>query len=306
MIWPLPDFPQDWWKKLKLKWQWILISLKHFAGTKTGFCCSLFFCWVSQYNSLSSLSPRYISVKPLFEGAPKGIQLSVGWHSTIPGSTPDLLPGAWGIEYTPQDGETCIGLVTRFDGSAESIRHWQSHFGGCLLFIFRISRTHWKIRRSRQSYKITCLGSPSKQKKGSSCAVLAHQSSDWRSYDFQFITPGTIRYLTLEAWYGPEPLLSTMEHCAGSLFADWKCARRREGDDIRYREIRYTIWIVMYQLRESQPFVFISYHDPFLWKNAIFNSYGYKIDAGGKILNLGVVGFNNWRHCVCNKSPVRL
>lgn len=166
---------------------------------------------------------------PSFEGAPKASSCPVGWHSTIPGSTPDLLPGAWGIEYTPQDGETCIGLVTRFDGSTESIAQALAEpLPADVCYSFSVYLAHIeKYVGFDNPTRLRVWGSPSKTEKGKLlCSSPLINHSDWRSYDFQFITPGTIRYLTLEAWYGPGTTFKyngniVLDHCSPIE----KCAR---------------------------------------------------------------------------------
>ena len=52
---------------------------------------------------------------------PRASASPAGWTSKTPGSTPDILPGAWGLNIPAHHGKTCIGLVTRDDGSVEDV-----------------------------------------------------------------------------------------------------------------------------------------------------------------------------------------
>ncbi len=58
---------------------------------------------------------------PSFEGEPQDATVPVGWFPCARGTTPDILPGPWGVREEPADGETFVGLITRADGSWESI-----------------------------------------------------------------------------------------------------------------------------------------------------------------------------------------
>ena len=44
-----------------------------------------------------------------------------GWYPCEPNTTPDILPGFWGVYLPAQNGETYVGLISRSDGSFESI-----------------------------------------------------------------------------------------------------------------------------------------------------------------------------------------
>jgi hypothetical protein len=143
---------------------------------------------------------------PSFEDAPRASASPVGWHSTATGSTPDILPGAWGIEFAPKDGKTCVGLVTRSDGSSENIAQALAEpltSGACYTFSMYLAHVEKYVGFNHPT-RIRVWGSATKGEKGSLLAaspLINH--SDWRLYKFQFFTPGTIRYLTFEAWYGP-------------------------------------------------------------------------------------------------------
>lgn len=55
-----------------------------------------------------------------FEGEVQDATEIAGWIN-IEDSTPDILPGVWGVYLDPVDGETYVGLVTRADKRIESI-----------------------------------------------------------------------------------------------------------------------------------------------------------------------------------------
>lgn len=68
----------------------------------------------------------YLS-NPSFEGIPADATMPTGWFSMSEGTTPDILPGFWGVYKDAEDGETFIGLIVRPDGSYESIGQRLAH-----------------------------------------------------------------------------------------------------------------------------------------------------------------------------------
>lgn len=71
---------------------------------------------------LSGMSIGQISLNNAsFEGTPQDATVPMGWQGCEAGSTPDILPGSWGVYNESADGETYMGLITRADGSWESV-----------------------------------------------------------------------------------------------------------------------------------------------------------------------------------------
>ncbi len=62
----------------------------------------------------------YLS-NPSLEDKPADATMPTGWFAGTTGTTPDILPGYWGVYTEPEDGESYVGLITRKDGSYESI-----------------------------------------------------------------------------------------------------------------------------------------------------------------------------------------
>lgn len=166
---------------------------------------------------------------PSFEDLPKASAVPTGWHTITPGSTPDILPGAWGLEFLPQDGNTCIGLVIRHDGSTENIAQALAEPlapDACYSFSVYLAHIEKYVGFDNPA-RIRVWGSASRTEKGSllsSSPLINH--SDWRHYTFQFITKETVRYLTIEAWYAPGTIFKyngniVLDHCSPIE----KCAR---------------------------------------------------------------------------------
>lgn len=144
---------------------------------------------------------------PSFEDdKPAQSKLPGGWQSFTPGSTPDILPGAWGVQFAAQDGKTCVGLVTRNDGTSEDIAQGlpESLKGGtCYTFSIYLAHAP-KYVGYNHPVRLRIWGGASRGKKEillASSPLIDH--SDWRKYPFQFVPSRDMRYITLEAWYGP-------------------------------------------------------------------------------------------------------
>ena len=147
---------------------------------------------------------------PSFEDTPRASASPGGWHSYTPGSTPDIMPGAWGVQVTPKDGRSCVGLVTREDGTSEDIAQALAQpmkANTCYKFSMYLAHTKNYVGYN-QPVRLRVWGSTGRSAKEvllASSPLVAHD--DWRPYIFQFITPQEIRYLTFEAYYGPGVLL---------------------------------------------------------------------------------------------------
>ena len=58
---------------------------------------------------------------PSFEDIPRASACPTGWVSFTPGCTPDIMPGAWGVQVLPKDGLSCLALVVLADCTREDI-----------------------------------------------------------------------------------------------------------------------------------------------------------------------------------------
>ena len=144
---------------------------------------------------------------PSFEDdAPTQSKSPKGWQSITPGSTPDILPGAWGIQFAAQDGKTCVGLVSREDGSVEDISQGLPETlksGTCYTFSIHLAHAS-KYVGFNHPLRLRIWGSASRGKKEvllTSSKLIDH--NEWRKYSFQFVPTRDIRFITLEAGYGP-------------------------------------------------------------------------------------------------------
>jgi len=146
---------------------------------------------------------------PSFEDKPQESASPVGWESVTAGSTPDILPGPWGIQSTPQHGRTCLGLVTRADGTREDV----SQMLGTTLqketcYTFSIYLAHAPSYVGyNQPTRVRIWGGASRGAKDAllySSPLIDHAA--WKKYKAEFMTSGEVRYITFEAYFAPGAL----------------------------------------------------------------------------------------------------
>jgi len=73
------------------------------------------------FGMTSILSAQITLQNPSLEDSPSDAMIPFGWFMCEEGTTPDILPGFWGVYNIPSDGNTFMGLITRPDGTFESV-----------------------------------------------------------------------------------------------------------------------------------------------------------------------------------------
>lgn len=159
-------------------------------------------------------------VNPSFEDRPRASASPAGWRSYSPGSTPDILPGAWGIKHvTPQHQNTCLGLVTREDGSGEDVSQALPEIlkaNICYSFTLYLSHTTSYVGYNLPVRLRIWGGAKPGAKEQLLTASPLIDHTDWRPYKLQFVPKNNIRYIILEAHYGPGVLF----HYKGNILLD--------------------------------------------------------------------------------------
>lgn len=159
-----------------------------------------------------SAAPNYQATYTTFKNAsfeddnPRASASPDGWNSKSPGSTPDIMPGAWGLQIPAFHGKTCLGLVTRDDGSVEDVSQCLAKplkKGECYSFTIQLSHADRYV-----GYNQPCRlrvwggdGISSKQDLLASSPLINH--SAWKKYTFKFTPTRDCSCITMEASYGP-------------------------------------------------------------------------------------------------------
>ena len=141
---------------------------------------------------------------PSFEGEPKDATTPIGWLECEKGTTPDILPGFWGVYLQPYDGETYVGLITRSNGTWEAI-------GQRLKASLKKDDCYQISLELAYSPAYAGYNEPIKFRLwggGERCeeAQLLGETdpvtnTDWKLFSFEFTPNKNIRYLIFEAYY---------------------------------------------------------------------------------------------------------
>lgn len=139
-----------------------------------------------------------------FEGEAQDATVPIGWHACEPGSTPDILPGSWGVYNEPIDGETYMGLITRQDGTWESVgQRLSAPIEPRECYIFSAHLAHSKTYANyNKPIKLKVWGGATSCGKDVLLAETEYiKHADWKKYEFRFISDQSLNYLILEAHY---------------------------------------------------------------------------------------------------------
>lgn len=155
----------------------------------------------------AEVPPRNIRlVNPSFEGVPQDATVPVGWLPCETGTTPDIMPGTWGVYQEPSDGDTYMGLITRPDGTFESVgqRLYQSlKKGEC--YEFGLDLAHSQTYTGyNQALKLRIWGGTRRCSKTQllfESPTITH--SNWKNYKFLFQPQFEYNYILIEA-YSPD------------------------------------------------------------------------------------------------------
>ena len=142
---------------------------------------------------------------PSFEDEPADATMPRGWFAASKGTTPDILPGYWGVYDDAADGDSYIGLINRSDGSSESLSQRFIHElekGVCYQLGFYLAHSN-SYTGYNTPIKLRIWVSTKKNKR----QHLIYESklienAVWQWYDVNFETKKKMKYLILEAFPG--------------------------------------------------------------------------------------------------------
>jgi len=139
-----------------------------------------------------------------FEGEPSDATMPQQWSACQRGSTPDILPGFWGVYLDPYEGESYIGLITREDGSFESIGQKLSipiRKDECYRFTAELAHSN-TYANYNLPIRLRIWGAKTRCSKDQ---LLAETPSikhiEWKTYPLQFVAEDAFPYIIIEAYY---------------------------------------------------------------------------------------------------------
>ncbi len=139
-----------------------------------------------------------------FEGERQDAVVPSGWNACELGTTPDILPGFWGVYQEASDGDTYVGLITRGDGSWESIGQRLSHSLKLLeCYKFTVDLAQSKTYADyNEPVRLMIWGGSGRCNK----EQLLFQSKKidhnyWKTYEVKFNVKVPINYIIFEAYF---------------------------------------------------------------------------------------------------------
>jgi len=129
-----------------------------------------------------------------------------GWMPCRMGTTPDILPGQWGVYTIPAHGQNYVGLITRDDGSFESIgQRLTAPLIKNECYSFTLDLAHSK---TYSGYNLPIrlriwAGSKSCSKDQLLWESDLIYNQDWETHEVRFSAKNNIRYISIEAYFAP-------------------------------------------------------------------------------------------------------
>ena len=166
--------------------------------TIRSFLCILLFLGIHDEAHMQSLQ------NASFEGEPQDARLPVGWTLCEEGTTPDILPGPWGVNLSASDGKTFVGLITRSDGSWESIGQRLSkplRAGQCYQLTLDIAHDPVYAGYNDPGRLRIWLGDEICTKKKLIGDTEAFRQLEWKTMEFQFTPESEGQYILLESYF---------------------------------------------------------------------------------------------------------
>lgn len=142
-----------------------------------------------------------------FEGKPKDATVPVGWFPCEAGTTPDILSGngkVWSVRVEPSEGETYVGLITREDGTFESIgQRLSAPLLAKECYELSIQVAHSPTYATFNGpLKLRIWGGSEKCSKDQLLFETPFvQEDDWETFELEIYPKKTLNYLLLEAHY---------------------------------------------------------------------------------------------------------
>ena len=186
------------------------------------------FLSVILFSAANRLDAQIFLTNASFEGQPQDATVPVGWLPCEAGTTPDILPGPWGVFTEASEGRTFVGLITREDGSWESIcQRLSQTINNKDCYTFKLDMAHSRTYAGyNRPIRLRIWGGMHKCEKNQ----LLFQSdlidhTEWETYEVSFTAKQPINYLLIEAHYSEAPFSHRGNILIDNITAIRKCIR---------------------------------------------------------------------------------
>lgn len=138
-----------------------------------------------------------------FEGEARDATVPRGWLVCTEASTPDILPGPWGVYNEPSAGETYVGLITRENGTWESLGQKLTeklNKGKCYQMSLDVARSDTYADYHDPIKLRVWLGNGKCERTQLILETDFVESTDWQKVEFNFTAKSDMQYILLEAF----------------------------------------------------------------------------------------------------------
>lgn len=152
----------------------------------------------------SQLNAQVKLNNPGFEDEPSDARTPMGWFNCERGTTPDILPGVYGIYQEADEGDTYVGIITRADGSFESIGQRLSAKltkEKCYYFQLSLAQAEQYVGYEEPLKLRIWLGSKKCAKDQMIFESPFIDELDWKNFTVKFIPEKTAKYIIIEAYH---------------------------------------------------------------------------------------------------------
>lgn len=139
-----------------------------------------------------------------FEGEAQDATTPVRWHECSDETTPDILPGFWGVTTEASDGDTYMGLITRDIGTWEAVgQRLQQPLQKDYCYNFAVDLAHSSTYAGYNlPVKFKVWGCKTRCSRDLLIGEVPYvDHSDWKTYKFQFTPEDQINYVLIEVGY---------------------------------------------------------------------------------------------------------
>lgn len=153
--------------------------------------------------SITSTTAQSLN-NPSFEDEPSDATVPMGWFPCAKHTTPDILPGYWGVYEDASDGETFVGLITRENSTYESIGQRISKplkANNCYAISMDLAHSN-HYSGYNQPLGLRVYVSDEKcddQQLVKEIEAISHE--EWKTYKLDFYTESAVKYILIEAFY---------------------------------------------------------------------------------------------------------
>ena len=139
-----------------------------------------------------------------FEDEPGDATMPMGWFACQEATTPDILPGYWGVYGEPSEGDTYVGIITRENGTFESIgQRLPSKLvkGECYQFSIDLAHSDNYTGYNKYIKLRIWVGDKKCQPDQMIFESKLIKSEDWENFKVEFNAESNSKYIFMEAYH---------------------------------------------------------------------------------------------------------